>query len=213
MITKTDAHNRTLLDSGVDAVYNNGKIQLFDTAPAGASAVPAGTKIAEGACPADLFAAATSPSAGVTTKDLNAAVAIAGLAAAGAGTTARAFRIVGSGDTAAATQNEPRIEGTVGVAGAAVNITGAALAGGMLELTAAGHGLADGDDVEIAGHSVAGVNGRWVVFASTVNTFRIAYTSAGGAGGTAKKTYDLALDNASIANGQAGSISSLAIYA
>jgi hypothetical protein len=86
--TKTTAFLNTTLDSGVDAVFNAGKIQIRTGAAPGANAAPTGTLLWEFTLPADAFAAAAS---GAKAKQ---------------GTWSTTA-------TAAATQNEARIEGTV----------------------------------------------------------------------------------------------------
>lgn len=104
MITYTTALRNTAADSGVDAVFNSGKVQMWSGAAPGAGAAPTGTKLWEINLPADAFAAAV---AGVKAKigAWSAACIAAGVLGY--------LRIIAAGDTAAATQNEPRIEGAV----------------------------------------------------------------------------------------------------
>ena len=112
--TKTTAFLNTVLDSGVDAVFNAGKIQIRTGAAPGASAVPTGTLLWEFTLPADAFAAAVSGAKAKNGTWSTAAVA--------AGTAAH-FRMITSSDTAAATQNEPRVEGTVTATGGGGDMT------------------------------------------------------------------------------------------
>jgi hypothetical protein len=112
--TKTTAFLNTVLDSGVDAVFNGGKIQIRSGAAPGASAAPTGTLLWEETLPADAFAAAAS---GAKTKNGT------WEGAAVAGGTAQHFRMITSSDTAAATQNEARLEGTVTATGGGGDMT------------------------------------------------------------------------------------------
>jgi hypothetical protein len=92
-----------------------------------------------------------------------------------------------------------RIDATCGQQGPAIAITAAALVGGFAQFTAAAHGLANGDMVEIAGHSVTAYNTKWDgVFGVTTNTFQIPVNTAVGTGGTARKTFDVVIDNAAL---------------
>lgn len=93
-------------------------------------------------------------------------------------------------------------DASAGQQGPAIAITAAALVGGLVQITAAGHGLANGAQVEIAGHSVAALNGKWQAFNVTANTFQIMSTDAPGVGGTARLTFDFVVDNAVLAAGQ-----------
>lgn len=79
-------------------------------------------------------------------------------------------------------------EGTIGIAGATpVTVSTGTDVGSEYELVcASAHGLVVGQRVTIAGHSVAGVNGTWLVSAApNATTFRIAFDAgANGTGGT-----------------------------
>jgi hypothetical protein len=112
--TKTTAFLNTVLDSGVDAVFNSGKIQIRTGAAPGANAVPTGTLLWEFTLPADAFAAAASGAKAKNGTWTGAAVA--------AGTAAH-FRMITSADTAASTQNEARVEGTVTATGGGGDMT------------------------------------------------------------------------------------------
>lgn len=113
-ITMTDALVRAILDSGYDAVFNNGKIQLRSGAAPGAGAAPTGTLLGEEVLPADAFAAAAARA-----KGKNGVWSDVGLAAGNVGH----YRMIAVGDTAAATQNEPRQEGTVSAIGGGGDVT------------------------------------------------------------------------------------------
>lgn len=91
-ITLTDSVRRLMLDA-LDATFNGGRLRLYAGArPASAAAAPTGTLIAEAApLPADLYAPA-SAAAGAA-KDLNQALTVTGLPAAGTGTAASWYRL------------------------------------------------------------------------------------------------------------------------
>lgn len=103
-------------------------------------------------------------------------------------------------------------EGSAGEQGPTVNITAAALVGGIVQFTANAHGLANLDQVEIAGHSVTGLNGKWDVINVAANTFQIMSPLAPGAGGTARKTFDVVIDNADLNAGQDFKVLSMALF-
>lgn len=107
-ITYTTAYRNAVGDSGADAVFNSGKVQIWSGAAPGANAAPTGTKLWEINLPADAFAAAA---AGAKAK--NGAWSAAAIAAGTMGY----LRIISSTDTGAATQNEPRIEGSITATG------------------------------------------------------------------------------------------------
>lgn len=109
MITYTTAYRNTVADSGADAVFNGGKVQMWSGAAPGAGAAPTGTKLWEITLPADAFAAAASGA-----KAKNGAWSAAALAAGVLGY----LRIITSTDTGAASQTEARIEGSVTLTGA-----------------------------------------------------------------------------------------------
>lgn len=104
-----------------------------------------------------------------------------------------------------------RIDATVGQQGTAISISAASLVGGMAQFTATAHGLSNGDMVEIAGHSVTAYNTKWDgVFGVTTNTFQIPSSVAVGTGGTARKTFDVVVDNAALLAGQDFKVLSMA---
>jgi hypothetical protein len=112
--TKTTAFLNTTLDSGVDAVFNAGKIQIRTGAAPGANAAPTGTLLWEFTLPADAFAAAASGAKGKNGTWSTTAVA---------GGDAAHFRLVTSADTGAATQAEARVEGSVTYTGGGGDMT------------------------------------------------------------------------------------------
>jgi hypothetical protein len=99
---------------------------------------------------------------------------------------------------------------SAGQQGPAIGITAAALVGGVAQFTAPAHGFANGDQVEISGHSVAAYNTKWDVFNVTANTFQVFSTLAPGASGTARKTFDVVVDNATLVAGQDFKVLSMA---
>lgn len=110
MIDVTDATVRGLLDSGYDATFPNGSVlEIRSGARPGAGAAPAGVVLWSRVLGAGTFAAAVGRA-----KGLVAALAAAGIAAGAAAH----YRLKAPGDTGAATQAEPRQEGSVtGVGG------------------------------------------------------------------------------------------------
>ncbi|NUO63944.1 MAG: hypothetical protein HOQ34_10250 [Gemmatimonadaceae bacterium] len=114
-ITSTDAAARGISHDGVPTTFPAGSLLRYYTgAPPGANAAATGTKLAEITLPATPWGAAASrgtPKSGTWST--------AGLAAGNAGYA----RIVTAGDTNAATQNEPRIEGTVTATGGGGDFT------------------------------------------------------------------------------------------
>ena len=113
-IALTDALVRAILDSGYDAVFNGGKLQLRSGAPPGPGAVPGGTLLAEITLPADAFAAASGRSKAKSGTWQSTGVA---------GGTLGHYRMITSSDTGAATQNESRQEGTVTATGGGGDLT------------------------------------------------------------------------------------------
>lgn len=109
----SDITARTMLD-GIDATFNAGKIQLRSGAAPGVGQVPSGTLLAEEDLPADAFAAASgrSKAKNGTWQTVGAAAGIIGH-----------YRMIAAGDTGAATQNEPRIEGSVTLTGGGGDMT------------------------------------------------------------------------------------------
>jgi hypothetical protein len=69
------------------------------------------------------------------------------------------------------------------------------------------HGLTINDMVEIAGNATTSFNGKYqILTVPTTTTFTVLLnpsSAAPGAGGTARLTFDLCLDNVSVASGQA----------
>lgn len=109
MIDITDACARGILDSGYDATFNGGTLEIRSGARPGAGAAPAGVLLWSKPVPPGTFA----PAAG-RAKALAAALAAVCLAAGAAAH----YRLKGPADTGAATQAEPRQEGSVtGVGG------------------------------------------------------------------------------------------------
>jgi len=97
----------------------------------------------------------------------------------------RAIQLDGSSDWA------------VGVAvlapASSININNSSANGSRVQINMGTHGLAAGDYVLIAGHSVAGVNGKWVVDSvpsSTTAVLQGSTYTALGSGGTLKKLID-----------------------
>ena len=117
-VSLTDALVRAILDSGYDAAFNGGKLQIRTGANPGAGQTPAGMLLAEEDLPADAFAAASGRS-----KAKQGTWQTAGLPAAGGGTNAGHYRMVAPGDTGAATQDEPRQEGTITITGGGGDMT------------------------------------------------------------------------------------------
>jgi hypothetical protein len=110
----TDALVRAILDSGWDPAFDSGTLEIRTGAPPGAGQVPGGSLLWTFALPADSFAAASGRSKaknGTWTGN------------AGASGTAGHYRLKASGDTAAATQNEKRMEGTVTATGGGGDMT------------------------------------------------------------------------------------------
>lgn len=110
----SDALARAILDSGYDAAFNAGKLQFRTGAPPGPGQTPAGTLLAEEDLPADAFAPASGrqkAKAG-TWQTVGAAAGVAGH-----------YRLIAPGDTGAATQNEPRQEGTITPTGGGGDMT------------------------------------------------------------------------------------------
>lgn len=200
-----DATKNAMLD-GIDATFNNGQMRIWTGAAPGPAAAATGTKIAQGEMPADIFAAAATGA-----KALNAATSVVGLAAAGAGANMGYGRLLQDADDDLASNAEPRVEFEIGTEGAAVNITAAAIVGGEAEFTAAAHGITDGQIVRIAGHSVAAYNRKWIAHAVTANTFRVTSAVAVGAGGTARRSFHMTVDNVSVANGQTVNVNSFTL--
>ena len=113
-VTHTDAAARAILDSGYNSLFNSGVLEIRTGTPPGPSAVPGGTLLVSISLPADAFAAASGRS-----------ILKSGTwqANAGAAGTAGHYRLKASGDTGAATQNEPREEGTVTATGGGGDLT------------------------------------------------------------------------------------------
>lgn len=103
-----------------------------------------------------------------------------------------------------------RIDASAGEQGPAINITAAAIVGGLAQITAAAHGRANGDMIEIAGNSVPEANSKWIVFNVTANTFQILLQSAPGANGTARLTFEVVINNADLEAGQEFDVLSMA---
>jgi hypothetical protein len=113
-IAITDALARAILDSGYDAAFDSGTLEIRTGAPPGPGAAPTGTLLWTFALPADSFAAASGRS-----KQKNGSWT----GAAAAAGTAGHYRLKATGDTAAATQNEKRQEGTVTATGGGGDMT------------------------------------------------------------------------------------------
>jgi hypothetical protein len=106
----TDALRNTILDSGMDAIFNSGVLEIRSgTIPATPNLPKTGTLLASITLPADAFAAAATGSKAKngTWEDAS---------ADGTGT-ATWFRLRTSGDTDASTQNEARLDGTITATG------------------------------------------------------------------------------------------------
>lgn len=114
-IRKTDACENEILDTGFDAVFNSGVLELRTGGqPAAASAAASGTLLWSETLPADAFAAAA---AGVKAK------AGTWSAAAVAAGNAGWFRIKKASDTNAVTENEARLDGSVTATGGGGDLT------------------------------------------------------------------------------------------
>lgn len=114
-IRKTDACENETLDTGFDAVFNSGILEMrTGTQPAAASAAATGTVVWTKTLSADVFAAA---SAGV--KGLVAALQAVGVAAGNAGW----FRLKKAADTDAVTEAEARVDGSVTATGGGGDLT------------------------------------------------------------------------------------------
>lgn len=137
-VALTDAAVRSILDSGYDAIFNSGTLEIRSGAAPGPGAAPTGTLLWTFALPADAFAAASGRS-----KQKNGTWQANGAAGAGAGTNAGHYRLKASGDTAAATQNEARQEGTV------------TITGGGGDMTIDNPNIATGEQVTVTTFSVA----------------------------------------------------------
>lgn len=206
MLTKNDA----LANRGLDCVYNGGvggvaSIALLDGGtstfrtvpkPSNPNAAPTGTIVSVVNHAADSSSAASS-------RTVNMIGTMQDLLADNAGQIAW----VRSMD---ATQTMWHDQ-TCGKQGVQVAITNAALVGGLVQITANAHGLVNGDQVEIAGHGVATINGKWQVFNATLNTFQILTTDVPGVGGTARKTFDVVIDNDVLEKDQKFTIQSMSV--
>lgn len=130
----TDALVRAILDSGWDTAFDDGTLEIRTGAPPGAGAAPTGTLLWSFVLPADSFAAASGRS-----KQKNGAWTGNAAAAGVAGH----YRLKDNGDTAAATQNEKRMEGTV------------TATGGGGDMTIDNTNIASGQPVTVTSFSVA----------------------------------------------------------
>lgn len=130
----TDALARAILDSGYDSAFDAGVLEIRTGAPPGPGAAPAGTLLWTFTLPADSFAVSSGRS-----KQKNGTWQANGAAAGNAGH----YRLKASGDTAAATQNEKRQEGT------------ATATGGGGDMTIDNINIAVGQSVTVTSFSVA----------------------------------------------------------
>lgn len=81
--------------------------------------------------------------------------------------------------------SNPTIGGDVS---APVVVTSSSTANPAVVTTAAAHGMATGDTVQIAGHTVAAVNGQWTVTVLTTTTYSVPVPgAAAGTGGTSTR--------------------------
>lgn len=103
-IAITDACARAILDSGYDTIFDGGILEIRTGAAPGPGESPSGTVLWAGAAGANMFAPASGRSKGLS-------LSISGQAVAPG--VAGHYRLKASGDTGAATENEPRQEGTV----------------------------------------------------------------------------------------------------
>lgn len=124
-VTSTDAAARGVSHDGVPTTFPAGsKLQYRTGAPPGANLAPTGTLLAEITLPATPWGAAASRG---TPKN-----GIWSVAAVAAGTVGH-YRLITSGDTGTATQNDPRIEGTVALgSGGDLNMDNTNLAVGQV---------------------------------------------------------------------------------
>jgi hypothetical protein len=119
-VSATDAAARGVSHDGFPTTFpQNSIIELRSGAAAGPGNAPGGTLLAQYQLGASPWAAGSSrgvPLAGVP-------VSVTGLAGAGSGTNVGHYRLKAPGDTGAVTQNEPRLEGTVTIAGGGGDMT------------------------------------------------------------------------------------------
>lgn len=134
-VTSTNAAVDPALNAMLDQ-FDGGVLQIRTGAPPGAGAAPTGTVLAQITLPNPAFAAASGKSKGKAGTWADSSADSAG--------TAEHFRIVAPGDTGTATQNEPRLEGTVTGSGG----------GGDIELN--NPVLAAGQEVEISSFAGTG---------------------------------------------------------
>jgi hypothetical protein len=120
-------------------------------------------------------------------------------------------RLKQTADLGTTNTTDERHDFTVGVQGSNVAITAASLVGGMAQFTATAHGFANGDMVEITGHSVTAYNRKWIVYNVAANTFQVASGVAVGTGGNVRKSFEICVDNTSINSGQTITVNSLDI--
>lgn len=197
---RTDA-----LESGLDAMYNNGFAEVRSGAPPGTDAADAGTLLARIPLGADALAAAAA-----AVKSQNGTPSVA---AVGAGVAAH-IRLKSAADDGTATANFPRAEGVVAQSVPITSSTWNGGSGKMRVTTSVAHGFATGNKVQIAGHSEAALNKpQWVITVIDADEFDLDGSAnvANGAGGKCHNG-DAALDNTNIAVGQSVQIDALQFH-
>lgn len=118
-ITISDAAANAILETGYDAVFNSGVLELWSgTRPASANTTPAGTLLASGTLPADAFAAAAS-----RTKAKSGTWTLTGVSGAGAGTNATWYRLKQAADLGTTNTTDERQDGSVTVTGGGGDLT------------------------------------------------------------------------------------------
>jgi hypothetical protein len=207
MLTKNDA----LANRNLDCCYNGGaggvqSIALLDggtsrfyavgTKPSNPNAAPPSTAIATVVHAADSSSAASS-------RTVNMIGTMEDVAADNAGQ----IGWVRSSDVTGTMWHDQ----TCGKAGATTPITATALVGGLVQITANGHGLVNGQQVEVAGNAATLINGKWQVFNATLNTFQILSTDAPGVGGTVRLTFDVTIDNDVLVKDQKFTVQSMSV--
>jgi hypothetical protein len=191
--------NNGRLDSIETTVGTLPIVRLYNgTMPANArTALSGNTVLAQGSAPSDWLSAAASDA-----KAINGTWSLTGQAGAGAGTAATFYRIFNSGDTIA------HIQGRVG--GPSFTLTTSALtaANGNVLTFASTTGVAVGMDV-----SGTGILPGAKVIAFTGTTVTLSLSSTAGVANTTVITFrnEMTLDNNSIANAQAVSVTGFTI--
>lgn len=118
-ITISDGAANAILETGYDAVFNGGTLELWSgTRPASANTAPAGTLLASGALPADAFAAAAARA-----KAKQGTWTLTGQSGAGTGTNATWYRMKATGDLGTTNTTDKRQDGSVTATGGGGDLT------------------------------------------------------------------------------------------